>query len=177
MNAFATRSVACRLFQWLIELSHKKQLFFSLVLGGVSALAFAPVSGVAVLVPALSGLLWIVHSAASPRRAFALGWAFGFGHFIVGIYWIGYAFFVYAERHALLAVPGVMGMAAILAVYIAIVSALYKWLSPHVSRGGYGGLSSMGISNVVLFAGLWTLLEGVRGWAFTGFPWNLIGSV
>src|SRR5262249_7364031 len=30
---------------------------------------------------------------------------------------------------------------------------------------------------VVLFAGLWVLIEYARGHLFTGFPWNLIGYV
>ncbi len=45
------------------------------------------------------------------RRAFLLGWCFGFGHCLVGLYWIAIAFFADAERFGLLAAAG--GAAAV----------------------------------------------------------------
>jgi apolipoprotein N-acyltransferase len=42
-------------------------------------------------------------AAASPRRlrqAWAIGWCYGFGFFLVGLYWIGYAFLVDPDAHA-----------------------------------------------------------------------------
>ncbi len=166
------QTIAFRLEEYLARLSPRKKILMSFLLGGLSALAFVPVSAVAILIPALVGLFWLVHGASGPRRAFLLGWAFGVGHFLVGLYWIGNAFFVYAERHALLAVPGILGMAIVLGIYTGLISLLYRALLPHCFCQ-----SSVSWRHVLLFATLWTVFEWIRSWAFTGFPWNLLGSV
>ena len=165
-------NAANHLSDWLIGLSPRKQLLLSLFLGGTSALAFVPVSAVVLLFPALSGLLWLIHHAGSVRRGFLLGWAFGLGHFLVGLYWIGYAFFVYPDKHAFLAVPGVLGLAAIMAIFLGIVGGAYRWMGPRLI-----GNQLLGARHALLFAVIWIIVEWLRSWIFTGFPWNLIGSV
>lgn len=140
----------------------------ALVLGCVSALAFQPMSLVPALAVGFVGLLWLVHGCSAPMRAFALGWIFGLGHFLVGLNWIGRAFLVHPEQHGILMIPAVIGMAGVLAFYCAVAAWLYRCLMPsrHIS-----------VISVMVFAVLWVALEWVRGWAFTGFPWNPAGNI
>ena len=43
------------------------------------------------LLLAFPGLLWLLEGAATRRSAFFTGWWFGFGHFVLGLYWISFA--------------------------------------------------------------------------------------
>ncbi len=144
-----------------------RRLMFAACAGAAAALAFPPfllwpllLAGYALLVLLLDG----AHEGARPIRASAaIGWAFGFGHFLVGFHWIGYAFLVDAADHAwqlpfvALLFPGG------LAIFFAIACGLCGWLwnAAH--------------ARVFLFAAIVGGIEYVRGHIFTGFPWNLPG--
>ncbi len=139
----------------------------ALLSGVLAAMAFQPISWIFVLPVALPILIWLVHGGCSKRSAFLFGWMFGLGFFAVGLYWIGHAFMVHEHRHGFLAIPAVFGLAAALGLYIGTAAVIYKTLiAENVISGG----------SVLLFSSLWTLAEWVRGWAFTGFPWNLVGT-
>jgi apolipoprotein N-acyltransferase len=99
------------------------------------------------------------------RDAAILGWAFGFGHFLSGLYWIGYSFLVEADRFGIFAVPAVLGLSACLALFPAVASATTKLID------------ARGAAQVLAFAAAWTAMEWLRGHVLTGFPWNLIGYV
>ncbi|MBT3557220.1 MAG: apolipoprotein N-acyltransferase [Rhodospirillales bacterium] len=154
--------------RWVDGRGRWSRLLLALVLGGLSGCVFQPLSFLPLLAVSLVGLLWIVHSSPSRRSAAFAGWVFGTSHFLVGLYWIGNAFMVHAARHAMLAVPAVVAMAAVLGVYIAVVVWIYRRLVPG---------SSVTAGSVLVFSSLWVGMEWVRGWAFTGFPWNLIGNM
>ena len=66
-----------RLHAALIQLTGLRQWGVSSLLGAIGSLAFAPFHLVFVLVPSLTGLLWLVTSASSRWTAFAIGWWFG----------------------------------------------------------------------------------------------------
>ncbi|MGE0650255.1 MAG: apolipoprotein N-acyltransferase [Alphaproteobacteria bacterium] len=140
----------------------------AVLLGAVAALALPPLYVLPALVAALVGLLCLLDgacAAAHPRRqAFVLGWCFGFGHFVAGLYWIANALLVDAERFGWLAPFAVGGLSAYFALYPAIAVLAASAVRP-------------GIARVVAFAAAWTLMEYVRGIALTGFPWNPLGSV
>lgn len=127
-----------------------------------------PIYAFPVLFPSLIGLYWLVQSSVRPRAAFGIGWTFGTGFFVVGLYWIGNAFMVNAARHALLAIPSVIGLAGFLGLFIACVC----WCQRHLVRQ-----ASAGVGGVMVFAALWVFFEWLRSWVFTGFPWNLMGSM
>ncbi|MEE8393912.1 MAG: apolipoprotein N-acyltransferase, partial [Rhodospirillales bacterium] len=91
-------------------------------------------------------------------------WWFGFGHFAAGLYWIGLAFMTFPDRFGWMAPFAVIGLAAGLAVFPAFAAALLR-LS-----------GTFGVGRILVFSGLWTFLEWLRGWVFTGFPWNPMGS-
>jgi apolipoprotein N-acyltransferase len=93
-----------------------------------------------------------------------LGWCFGFGYFVVGLYWVAIAFFTDAERFGALAVPAVL----LLCAWLALSAGLAAWLS--VLRR-WRSVSAHGLT----LALAWTAGEVLRTHLFGGFPWNLIG--
>ncbi|HSM96506.1 MAG TPA: hypothetical protein VLT91_10705, partial [Rhizomicrobium sp.] len=80
-----------------------QRLLFAFVAGALSALSFAPFGLWPLLLLGFAALALLVDGAAvhsRPVRSAAIaGWAFGFGQFLVGLYWVGYAFLVDAADH------------------------------------------------------------------------------
>ncbi|MBT6093330.1 MAG: apolipoprotein N-acyltransferase [Rhodospirillaceae bacterium] len=140
----------------------------AVVCGALAAVALPPIGVVIALVPAFTGLLWLAGDARG-RQAFAAGWWFGFGHFAVGLYWVGSAFFVDAALYGWLAPLAVTGLAAGMALF----PALAMWTGQEVS----GRLGLRIWARALVLAVAWTACEWLRGQMLTGFPWNLIGSV
>jgi len=141
---------------------------FAFLLGAFSTLAFAPFHFTPVLVIAFVGLLWMLDGARARRRygrvAFARGWWFAFGLFLVSMHWTASAFLVDADSHLmliwmpLLLLPG--GMAIIWGIGAALAANFWS-SSP---------------SRIFIFAFAFAFAEWVRGNLFGGFPWNLPGT-
>jgi apolipoprotein N-acyltransferase len=147
--------------------------------GVASVLALAPFHAWPVLFATLPVLVWLIDGAgqadtASPGRpaiwyrhpvlrAAASGWWFGFGYFIVGLYWIGEAFIVEAERF-LWALPfAVTLLPAGLALFFALATGLT------------GAMPRTGLARVAVLAIALSATEWLRGHILTGFPWNVLG--
>jgi len=62
------------------------------VLGGLSALGFAPNHAWPLTIAGFALWLVLVRGAETRGRALAIGWWFGLGHFIIGNDWIATAF-------------------------------------------------------------------------------------
>lgn len=140
----------------------------ALALGAVSATGFAPLNLWPLTLLAFAG--WMALVARSPKgwRAFGIGWAFGVGHFTIGLNWIATAFTYQA------AMPAWLGWVAVvlLSLYLAVYPALAAWGAWLVRR-----TSSVEPSYILAFAALWALTEWLRSWAFTGFAWNPLGAI
>jgi len=121
-----------------------------------------PVYAFPLLIPAFVGLRWALESA-SRREAFRDGWWFGFGFFVAGLYWICISLLTDPSKFLWLLPFALLGLPAVLAVYIGIFALLIQILA---GRGVWGA---------ALFASVWTVIEYVRSVLFSGFPWNLIG--
>jgi apolipoprotein N-acyltransferase len=148
--------------RWLRRLRDHRRLV-ALALGALAALTLPPFHLYPLLL-AFAGLLDLLRHAERRIEAFVLGWCFGFAHFLLGLYWIGIAFFTDAERFGAFAVPAVLLLCAYLALYPALaawLTVLYRWQSP--------------VASALVLALAWTAGEVVRGVLFGGFPWNLIG--
>lgn len=137
--------------------------------GTLAVAALPPFYVILVLWPALAGLVLLNWTAKSWRQAAVEGWLFGLGWFGAGFYWIGHAFLVDAERYAALMPVAVIGMGAGMAIYTALGSSIFYLVKRR--------LTDLDLGVVAVFAGIWTLLEWVRGWLLTGFPWNPLASV
>ncbi len=137
------------------------------LLGALAAFAMPPWHGLPLLLLAFPGLFWLVSAAPNHRTAFFLGLAFGFGHFLVGVYWITNAFLVDAGRFAWLVPIAIPGLAFYLALFPAGAVLALRLLARFFGSGGWRG--------AFLFALLWMAFEWLRGHLLTGFPWTLMG--
>jgi apolipoprotein N-acyltransferase len=132
-------------------------------LGMLSALALPPLHVVPVLLVAIPGLLRLLADTTGPRQALRRGWWFGFGHHVIGLYWITEAILVEAARFWWLVPLAVPALAAVLAAFIAVPVAAARWLPAGWAR-------ALGL------AGAWVLADLARQFVLTGFPWNPWGS-
>lgn len=143
-----------------------------MVLGGAaSVLAMAPFHAWPILCLTLPVLVWRIDRAAASaddttmraRRAAWSGWLFGFGYFLAGLFWIGEAFLVEAERFAVLMPFAVMLMPAGLALFWGAACAIAAMLW------------RPGLSRLLVLALAFGIAEWLRGHVLTGFPWNVLG--
>jgi apolipoprotein N-acyltransferase len=142
-----------------------RRLAFAFAAGVVSALGFAPFYVFPALLFGFAALVLLIDNAALTARpvrtAATVGWAFGFGQFLLGLHWIGYAFMVDAAAHAwqipfvALLFPG--GLALFQAAACAVAARLWR----------------SGPARIFLFALCYGLAEWLRGHILTGFPWNI----
>ena len=150
---------------WVRQLRGWWRALLAFAAGLVSALAFAPFGIFPALLLATAILILLVDGAAdAPRRiraAAVVGWVFGFGQFLAGLYWVGYAFTVDAAQHAW-QIPFV---AVLFPGFLALYPALACALTVCFRRTGS--------ARIFLFAAAYALCEWLRGHLFTGFPWNL----
>jgi apolipoprotein N-acyltransferase len=140
----------------------------ALAAGALSALAFAPFNAWPILFVTFPVLVWLVDGSAAGRWSGAMaaagaGWCFGFGFFVAGLYWIGYAFLVDAKTFAWLLPAAVGGLPAYLALYTALglAAARLIWVR--------------GPERLLALAAILTMAEWLRGHLLSGFPWNTFG--
>jgi apolipoprotein N-acyltransferase len=144
--------------------------------GVLSVLAMAPFFAWPILWLTLPVLVWLIDGALSARAggdarplgqelvaAAWVGWWFGFGYFLAGLFWIGEAFLVEAEVFAVLLPVAVTLMPAGLALFYAAATALSA------------SLWRPGAMRVVVLALALSAAEWLRGHMLSGFPWNGLG--
>lgn len=121
--------------------------------------------------PSLAPLAWIALipvllavRGLTPRRAFLVGWMAGTAAFVFTISWIVATIVEYGH----LPLPVGIGAWLLLSAYVGLFTgtwaAFARMVEPYPAA-----LRSLGL------AALWTALEYLRTYLFTGFPWMLIG--
>ena len=159
------------------------------ILGLVSATGFAPLNLWPLTLLALAGWMALVARSTRGWRTFGMGWAFGVGHFALGLNWIATAFTYQA------AMPAWLGWVAILllSLYLAFYPALTAWGTWALKRYAATSMVAAGSRNprpnaipvaavptlsfILALAAFWTLTEWLRSWIFTGFAWNPLGAI
>ncbi len=141
------------------------------VAGLLSALGFAPVGFWPITIAAFALLVWLTTQAESRKRAFGLGWAFGLGHFALGLNWIATAFTFQAAMPAWLGWVAVVGLSAYLAIYPALAT-LGAWM---IGRTAWQ--QGRAFPLLLAFAGCWIITEWLRSWVMTGFAWNPLSAI
>lgn len=156
------------------QLSGWRRVGAAFMAGALSVLAMAPFHLWLVLFATFPVLVWLLDGCfaypgnkEADRAAYVsaalVGWAFGFGYFLAGLYWIGFAFLVEAEIFLWLLPFAVTLMPAGLALFYAAAAA------------ACGLLWRPGPARLVGLALCFLAAEWLRGHILTGFPWNALG--
>lgn len=150
-----------------------RRRLIALVSGALLALAHSPFYLVPLIFVSLPILVWLLDGASEHgstqvqrfRPAALIGWWFGLGYFVAGLYWLGSAFFVEADRFAALVPLAIFGLPAFLALFWAAAAGVARcfWTD--------------GPARVLILASALTLAEYARATILTGFPWIEIGYI
>ncbi len=134
-------------------------------------------------------LLFFALSSTGGRQAFKIGFLTGVAGYAACLYWIAVPVHDFGHFPWILAFP----LPVLLGAYVALYSGLFcliihkarPFLAPNWPLLASNSnktknilwLNAFSLLKLALFAGLcWTLLEYMRGWLFTGFPWLTISS-
>ena len=152
-----------------------RRRLIALFAGAAGVLALPPIDFFPAMAIPLTVAVWLIdgtvggrrnqglssrESRASIREAAGAGWWLGFGYFLAGLWWLGSAFLVEADKF-LWAMPlAVGGLPAGLALFTAGGFALAR------------ALWSPGAGRVLALATGLGAADWLRGNALTGFPWD-----
>ncbi len=132
-------------------------------LGAATTLAFAPFEW-SLLAPVLLLPLLYICLTVAPRDAAAHAFWYGFGLFLTGTYWIYISVHVFGNAAVWIAFLLMIGLALLMATFLSLAG----WLMSRLSHGEPWLLLFVAPS-------AWVLIEWVRSWALTGFPWMAFG--
>ena len=162
--------------EWLagriMLLSGARRALVAFVAGLIAVFALPPFGIFAAPFLSFPILVWLIDGASgNPDRglirrsfpAFWIGWCFGFGYFLGGLWWLGNALLVEADDFAWAVPLAVIGVPAFLAFFYAFATAIARILW------------SDGLGRIAAFAFALGLFEWLRSFVLTGFPWNAIG--
>lgn len=137
----------------------------SLLAGAAVPLAFSPYDFyiIAILSPALLVRLWM---ESSPRQAFIYGYLYGLGMFGVGTSWLHISINLFGGVN----LAGAVLLTFLFIMFIALFPALSGLLSARLSNKTFPKLSLL-----LIIPACWTLVEWIRSWILTGFPWLNLG--
>ncbi|HYB06324.1 MAG TPA: apolipoprotein N-acyltransferase [Methyloceanibacter sp.] len=156
---------------WVARASGARRAGLAAFAGAICVLAFAPMHAWPVLFLSFGLLVWLLdrchasHAELGGRLkcASVLGFWFGFGYFLAGLYWVAEAFLVEPWRHGWLIPFAMTGLAGGMALFYAAGAALAM------------AMWSPGAARVFALAIAVGLAEFARGHVLTGLPWNLVG--
>ncbi|WP_321913703.1 apolipoprotein N-acyltransferase [Paraburkholderia sp. J11-2] len=142
-------------------------------LGALNTLSFAPTPHGGWLAIAIFALFycWLTRTTGWKSALFT-GWAFGFGNFVSGVWWLYVSMHFYGGMPAVLAGAALVLFSLYLGVYPALAALIWSFCAGHAKNGRSGELPfSPTWHGAFAFASAWALGEWARGYVFTGFPW------
>jgi len=141
-----------------------RAILVSVIAGALLPLAFAPfhLFPFAILSPAILFYLW---ERSGRRQSTLLGFCYGFAAFAVGVSWVYVTMHVFGNMDPALAIFATVLFVSYLAGFYALLGYLQARFS---SRSRF-------LRYVLVLPAAWVLLEWLRGWLLTGFPWLDLG--
>ncbi|PTM40396.1 apolipoprotein N-acyltransferase [Bosea sp. 124] len=148
-----------------------RKRLIALAAGASGALALPPLDLWPLIVVPMTIAVWLIDGAVGTsmagrfRAAMAVGWWWGFGFFLAGLWWLGAAFLVEADKFAWAMPLGVVALPTFLAFFPALAFGCARLAWP------------AGAGRILVLAVALSLSEWLRGHVLTGFPWNIYGMM
>lgn len=136
---------------------------FSIICGILSALTQPPTFYIFGLI-GFSGLFYLIYSASNLRDALSRNFLFSLGYYGYGFYWSVIAISVYMEDFWWAIPIAFFGLPLIFICFTSLITILawkYRFHNYYV----------------MIYTILWTFIEWLTSFIFTGLPWMLVGHV
>jgi len=144
--------------------------------GAFAVLAFPPFGLAPAMVVSLAVLYGLV-AGRQPRQGFLLGWAFGIGLLGFGTFWIRVSLNEFGNMGVWLAHALTLLFILAMALYYGLLGGLMAWFTGlSLIPPGVQPRTPPWVGPLLAFPALWVLLEWLRGWFLTGFPWLNAGD-
>lgn len=131
--------------------------------GALLALTFAPFNFY-LAAPILVLPVFLAAYYSPARRAAWHSFCFGFGLFVSGTYWIYVSVHVFGAAPLWIALFLMFGLVMIMASYLALLG----FILARYCGGAAWRLALLGPA-------VWVIIEWLRGWVLSGFPWMSLG--
>ena len=111
-------------------------------------------------IPILSLVWWQIrkHQTTRLKNSLLLGFSFGLGYFVLGLWWIFISLHDIGGMNPILSCIAVILLSGLLALFFSCATLALHWFKGKYFLG-------------LLLAASWVLTEYLRGMLFTGFPW------
>lgn len=150
------------------KLSAKRFYLQLFVVGSFLDLAFAPFNLIIFAFISVGIFYKTITEINDLKKVFWASFYYNFGFFVFGIYWICNSLLIDPLAFAWLIPFAITLIPALMAIYFATMIYGYKYLLQKFT------IKSLSLK-IFFFAFFWFLSELMRGFLFTGFPWNLLG--
>jgi len=131
--------------------------------GALGVLAFSPFDLWWMSIASLTYCI-ILYVLQPQWSGFKVGFIYGLGLFGCGVSWLFNSLYDYGQAPMMVAMSMVLLGVIVLSLFPATVLQIFSKL-----RAQPAGIQIIG------FVGLWVLIEWMRSWVFTGFPWLAFG--
>ncbi len=147
-----------------------RRVLLLIVFGAIASLSMPSLFVLPALFVSLPIWVWCLDGAEQRKGlkrlfgpAFVIGFSFGLGYFLGALHWLGAAFFVDGGWLLVVMPFAIFALAAVLAIFWGFASVLahYFW--------------SDSFLRIFAFALSLSLFEFIRGYIFSGFPFDLLG--
>jgi apolipoprotein N-acyltransferase len=136
--------------------------------GAVMVLSFAPFGWFPAALASVTAFYLLLPRGR--RGGFATGWFYGLGLLGFGVFWIRISLNEFGNMPAVAANALMLLLVAALALFYALAGWLVTRLRPGEDAPRWW------VGPLLVLPGVWVLLEWVRSWLFTGFPWLFAGN-
>ncbi len=150
-----------------------------IILGCIWVLGFAPFNLWFIPPISLCGFFFLIVKATqvedvyySKKRSFLDGWLYGLGLFFGGVHWIYISIAEFGKGGP---IAGVL-VTVIFVMFLALYPAIFSLIVSRLLSNKLKDNKRNNLAIIFILPALWVLLEWLRGWLFTGFPWLLLGN-